>query len=204
MPVLLLFLFTVLVVYGFIRFWSSSQGAEKVLGTILIVAGLLLISPCMCIFTRFFVMSAYQEASLDGFARRFHRLEHPPGTVLIESHQGRPYFGENECAYFVGELREYSGERQDVIEFYVNQERKNPFSDNMYVLFLEDGEFTESIPVWEGASPWRNEAVWAAEGTISSSYPSPDDWGLSPSTLEGKLYVVYFAYIGGYLDYKSF
>jgi hypothetical protein len=151
-----------------------------------------------------FGIDVYQESSLGEFARRFHRLEHPPGTVLVKSHQSRPYTYGDDRAYFVGELREYSGERQDIIEFYVNQERKKPFAENTYVLFLEGREFTESIPVWEGASSWHSDAVVAAESVISSPYPSPDDWNLSPSALEGRLYVVYFVYIGGYLDYTNF
>lgn len=39
-----------------------------------------------------------------------------------------------------------------------------------------------------------------AEDAISSSHY----WGLSPSVLEGKLYIVYFSYGGGPWDYTSF
>jgi hypothetical protein len=111
-------------------------------------------------------------------------------------HKGTPYWEHERCAYFVGELREYSGERQRIVEFYINQERESPFAENMYVVFLEDGSFTKSIPA-EDIS--RNEnAVSAAEYAISYH------WRLAPSDLEDELYIVYFAYIGGKLDSTCF
>lgn len=80
------------------------------------------------------------------------------------------------------------------LEFYTNQEREEPFSDHMYVVFLEDGGFAESVPVWREPIDWD---VIMAEDAISSS----DYWGLVPSVLEGRLYIIYFSYGGGPWEY---
>ena len=152
-----------------------------------------------CCLLWLFHTDIYQAYKLNRYANEFHQLQHPSSTTLVESYQGTPSWGSNECAYFVGELRTYASGEQEVIEFYSEQEKKEPLSEHIYIIFVEEQELTETTHV--GSKPRYGDdlAIIAAEEAITSSY----DWGLSFSALEGKYYVVYFVYIGrAYLDYK--
>ena len=134
----------------------------------------------------FFGRDIYQFYRLNQYANRFQQLQHPPGTSLVASHRGSPHYGANDCGYFVGELREYSGERQQVIDFYADQEREGLFSEHLYLLFEED------LSEWDDFSK-----------LYGSKYEISHSWDLSPSDLEGDRYIVYFAYQGNaYFDYR--
>lgn len=184
-------------IVGF-RLCVSGRGLKRAL----LGATLVLVCPFYCCGTFLFGRDICQICKLYLYANSFEQLQHPPGTSLVASRRGFPHFAANYCAYFVGELREYSGERQEVTDFYTAQEREGLFSEHLYLLFVENGEFTEGVPAWRSSggvddTDWANSsAVGAAEVEISYY------WDLSPHDLEGDRYIVYFAYIGSYFDYR--
>jgi hypothetical protein len=184
---------------------SRAKSMTMAFGTIAVVVKLavaafslpFLLAACYLLWV--FHTDIYQAYKLSQYASEFHRIQHPSGTLLVESYQGYPSWGENECAYFVGELRMYANGEQEIIEFYSEQKRKEPLSEHTYVTFIKEQELTETIRVGDEPRYKDDLAIWTAEDAITSSY----DWGISLSTLEGQHYVVYFVYIGrAYLDYK--
>jgi hypothetical protein len=139
----------------------------------------------------------YQDGRLRQFYRAFNQYLHPTDTTLVDSFQGMPHYASNYCAYFVGELRTYSGGKQEVIDFYSNQDTPS-FIDggNIYIVFVDDQNFSAAIPVYE--DHWRHYSQDAQAEAIEWS------WDLSPSALSEKPhYIVYFTYIGDYyFDYR--
>lgn len=141
----------------------------------------------------------YQRIRLAALERGFGKISHPSGTALVERKSDYLPYAANRCAYFVGELRAFDGERQEIVDFYTHQTRKDPFSGDLYILFVNDEGLAErSIPL-RGES----EHSWASRPIVR-----PDDPGLSglppfPPDLEGRLYLVFLAHKGDfYIDYR--
>ena len=172
------------IVYKARKFW-------KILGLLVILGACNF--PCAFWFLG---TTIHQACRLRQFHRAFDQFSHPTNTVMVDSFQGTPHYASNYCAYFVGELRTYSGEKQEIIDFYSNQDVP-PLIDrgNIYVVFVEDQNFSASIPVYEN-DPWfyekdiQKNAFWS--------------WEISSSNLgETPHYIVFFTYIGDYyFDYR--
>ncbi len=193
LPFLAAFLFAaivavigVVIVYKAHKYW-------KILGLLVIWGA----SIFPCVFW-FFGPWIHQDSRLRQFSRAFDQFLHPADTILIDSYQGTPHYASNYCAYFVGELRTYSGEKQEIIDFYSNQEVPSLVDEgNIYVVFVEDQSFSTAVPVYED-DHWRHYSQEAQVMAIEWS------WDLSPSALSEKPhYVVFFTYIGDYyFDYR--
>ncbi len=192
LPFLAAFLFAaivavigVVIVYKARKFW-------KILGLSVILGAC--IFPCAF---WFFGTTIHQSCRLRQFHKAFNQFSHPVDTIMVDSLQDTPGYASNYCAYFVGELRTYSGEKQEIIDFYSNQDVP-PLIDggNIYIVFIEDQSFGVAVPVYED-DHWRHYD----EDAQSNAFWL---WELSPSALsETPHYIVYFTYIGDYyFDYR--
>jgi hypothetical protein len=99
---------------------------------------------------------------------------HPGGTLLVSAEKRVGLFVGNghHCDYFVGELRQYSGSRQEIEEFYagVSIEEHGPVS----LLFVENGQFS-------GPARW----------TLPPRLDELSEWSVSPVELQIDVYLVY-------------
>jgi hypothetical protein len=172
----------------------------KVISWIIVVCTTSLL---ICVFTfccgLYIAPEIYQRIRLASLERGFQRIQHPPGTTLAERKSEFVPYAANYCAYFVGELREFEGERQEIVDFYTRQYRDGPFSEDLYIVFVED----EGLAKTSFSLRREPEPDWP-------SYPivRPDDLGYSglplfPADLQGELYIVFLAHKGDfYFDYR--
>lgn len=148
------------------------------------VVVLVLISP-FCVCGMLFVGSAVaHNHKLAEYEKQLRYLEHPPNTSCISLEKA--VWGEstaNGCDYFVGELRRYTGSTQDIVSFYQNGARSNRFYEDLAFLFFVGDDFPSvSLP---------------------GRFAEPSDWEISPSELQGPLYMIYFwTYGDSFFDYR--
>lgn len=99
---------------------------------------------------------------------------HPGDTLLVSAEKRVGLFvgNGNHCDYFVGELRQYSGSRQEIEEFYagISIEGYGPVE----LLFVENGQFPEP-------------ARW----TLPRKLDELAEWSVSPVELQADVYLVY-------------
>jgi hypothetical protein len=91
-------------------------------------------------------------------AQRFDvRLKHPPNTVEIKQHRNVGLLGNgNSCSYFVGEIRQFYGDRAPIKAAYAGQ--------FVQLEFLESGRFSQRVPFglgdltrWSIAAPTSSQ-----------------------------------------------
>lgn len=191
LPYFMFLLVTAAIVTAGVVVVAKAQKFKKAFGVLIIVGGMM-----FCCVSWYFGTDIYQAFRLPQFSKAFNQLSHPTNTTLIDSYQGYPHFAANWCAYFVGELREYSGERQEIVDFY---RRQNPPSllrnGAMYILFVGEKSFEPTFAIYDEIN-WRYEddamtdVIWS--------------WELSATDLQDRsYYMVYFAYKGDYyFDYR--
>ena len=143
----------------------------------------------------------YQRIRLAGLERCFRRIQHPPGTALVERKDDFIPYASNYCAYFVGELRSFDGERQEIIDFYRQQDRDRPFSEDLYIVFIEDED-------WGLARTSISLSREPEPPSFPNPIVGPDDPGYSGlppflRDLQGAFYIVFLAHRGNfYFDYR--
>jgi hypothetical protein len=139
----------------------------------------------------------YQEIRLASFNSAFQDIPHPAGTTLVERKTGLIHTTTNDCAYFVGELRRSEGTRQEVVDYYRGQRRKDPFGEDWYLVFVGDTGLESREICLDGESDSSREC-WPAVGP--DLLENTEDWTI-PHPLTGNFYIVFFAYEGSfYLD----
>ncbi len=115
---------------------------------------------------------------LASYVAAFREIEHPPGTSEIGFQSLVTLVGNgNHCDYFVGEMRQFTGERQTIVEFYTGQKvQEQP----LVVAFVENGEF-----------PHETSLRFLPRGL-----DNPRNWLDSPSVSLENVYVVYILSVG--------
>ena len=128
--------------------------------------------------------------NLGQYDKNFRRIQHPSNTSLVEAKQLVSKSEANgACVYFVGQLRRYSGPKQAVQLFYASQINNISFPYKTKSLFFEDGDFPASDAACGYLLPYGVRRL--------------SDWQVSPSDLQGNLYLVYSCGIGeSYFDYR--
>jgi hypothetical protein len=88
---------------------------------------------------------AANSLRLEQYRAAFRRVEHPRGSVLIDTQRevGLLTGSSNHCDFFVGELRRSSGPPADVIAFYTGKTLEPDGTGRLRLAFVQDGEFTE-------------------------------------------------------------
>ena len=140
---------------------------------IAILVLILLIACCCCIpiFTRL-----NNDWKLHNYETQFLQISHPSSTSLIALETGVFGVNANDCGYFVGEIRQYLGTRDEIEQFYAAQAATDEhFFRHTNLIFIEEGNFSTS-----GLLPYDLESV--------------SDWKIATSDLEGDLYLYYFLY----------
>jgi hypothetical protein len=132
----------------------------------------------------------FHDCRLNQYGSAFRQIQHPSGTSLVKSKELVSRSETNgACAYFAGQLRRYTGSRQDIEAFYADQVNNKPFSQDFKLLFIENGE----LPVGTAAYKWL----------LPYGVNQISDWQVSSSDLQGNLYLVYFSGVGdAYFDYR--
>jgi hypothetical protein len=132
----------------------------------------------------FAVSAISHNFRLAAYERQFNSIRYPPDTLLIARQSGVDQGTlTNHCGYFVGELRQYSGDESKILSFYGQQAMVQAFDCDFQIEFLADGALHEDILPWE--------------------FGTPQDWGLEPDDLTGKVYVVFIWPTGeSWFDYR--
>jgi len=192
LPYFMFLLITAAIVTAGVVVVAKAQKFTKAFGVLIIAGGMM-----FCCVSWYFGTDIYQAFRLPQFSKAFNQMSHPPNTTHIDSYQGYPHYAANWCAYFVGELREYSGERQEIVEFYRKQDPPSRLQDGaMYILFVGEKSFEPTFPIYDEIN-WRYQEEAVKEAVEWS-------WELSATDLQDRsCYIVYFAYIGDYyFDYR--
>jgi hypothetical protein len=105
---------------------------------------------------------------------QFRRIEHPDGTMRISKRSGVGVLwgSSDHCDYFVGQLRRYPREKEDVVKGYRGQGVEIEFIENRTILPTSDGLIL----------PYDFDVL--------------DEWGLGPSEDTTNLYIVYIYHFG--------
>jgi hypothetical protein len=115
---------------------------------------------------------------LASYVVAFQKMEHPLGTSELSFRSMVTLVGNgNHCDYFVGEMRQFTGERQAIIDFYEGQE---VHGQPVFVAFVENGEF-----------PHETSLRYLPQGL-----DNPKNWLDSPFGSLENVYVVYVFDIG--------
>jgi hypothetical protein len=121
--------------------------------------------------------------NLSQYDKNFRRIQHPSNTSLVEAKQLVSRSEVNgACVYFAGQLRQYSGSRQAVESFYASQVNNTSFPYRIKSLFFEDGDFPASDAACGYLLPYGVRQL--------------SDWQVSPSDVQGNLYLIYSCGIG--------
>lgn len=166
------------------------------IGLVCIVALFICVYTYCCWFL--IVPEIYQRVRLAGLERGFRNIQHPPATTVIERESESMPYAANYCAYFVGELREFEGERQEIVDFYREQDLNGPFSEDLHILFVEDeGLAKTSISLRGEPDPWSLPPTVRPDSPGYSGHPP------FASDLQGQRYIVFLAHRGTfYFDYR--
>ncbi len=89
-----------------------------------------------------------------------HQIDHPVDTTFVRDFKSMGVLSgnSNHCDYIAGELRRYSGDKQEIQNFYTNEE--------IYVIFLENGRIPENAEFLLSPS--------ALEKLLYGENPAPD------------------------------
>lgn len=143
--------------------------------TAFIVAGIFCaVSHCATLSIGSMVLHNYRLAQTK---ESFQQIQHPPSSVPVTTKAGF-YHGElkDSCEYFVGEIRQYAGSRQEVEAFYREQSTGNRLFDDVELIFLIPGQPLSDL------LPYQIKDISV--------------WDLSTSDLEGALYLIFLMDIG--------
>jgi len=164
----------------------TTRLVTALIGSLLLLT-LLAIGCCVLSFTAGMPIHNYNLGQYD---KNFRRIRHPSNTSLVEAKQLVSRSEVNgACVYFVGQLRRYSGPRQTVQSSNSSQANSIPFPHKLELLFFEDGEFPASDAACGYQLPYGVRQL--------------SDWQISPSDLQGNLYLIYSCGIGeSYFDYR--
>ena len=112
------------------------------------------------------------------YVAEFEEMRHPENTSRISLHKrvGLISGNGNHCDYFVGEMRRFQGEREEIEGFYAGREVAG---EPVFVAFVENGEFSELDR-------------WSMPGGLDD----PRDWLDSLADSLEKVYVVYILDVG--------
>lgn len=153
-----------------------------------------------CSVTWIFGTDIYQWYQLEIFEHKFENIQHPEGTLFVERDRGTPPFATNWCAYYIGELREYTGNKREIIDFYSESSQDTHFINHLFLTFVEGDTLSESVPVGIDHDGMESEAYdWEADYAAKDAINFFDTMTIE----KGNFYVIYFAYIGNaYFDYR--
>lgn len=139
----------------------------------------------LAVYMFFVVMVAMSDMdshnrSLNMFEEQFGRLEHPSSTTAVsqQSKLGSLESWEVQCDYFIGELRQFSGSKKDVVSAYAHSGRIRDAQVN--VAFLAGDKFVPAKSL--DALPEELEKI--------------SDWEVPAGADPGSLYLVYIYSIG--------
>ena len=98
----------------------------------------------------------------------FHQLKHPAGTsqIAFQKYLGLYLGNGNHCDYFVGELRQYTGDRKSVENFYAGKVVDNL---GVSVAFADNADFLDELR--QSDLPFRFDALPLSSESTS---PVPD------------------------------
>lgn len=90
----------------------------------------------------------YHDMNLSSFNKSFKSLKHPANTSLIKHHKevGLLIGNSDHIDYFIGELRSYSGTKNDIKKFYRSQTIQNPITDKrqkVELVFIDKSKPTD-------------------------------------------------------------
>ena len=90
---------------------------------------------------------------LESYSAAFRRVDHPTGSVRVDAQRriGLLTGNGNHCDFFVGEVRRFDGDREDLRSFYGSQTVRGVGS--LRLAFVDDGGFAadgETVlpPAW--------------------------------------------------------
>lgn len=111
------------------------------------------------------------------YKESFQRMQHPFNTLPLAVKKGVYAGGFGGTSdYFVGEIRQYTGAKQEVEAFYQEQSSGNPLLGNVELIFVVAGKPLDDLLPYEV----RDISAW--------EIPSPD--------LKDDLYLVFFMETG--------
>jgi hypothetical protein len=125
-----------------------------------------------------------EDIELQGFETEFQDLHHFPGTEPLSLRTAIGDFSNNEqgCDIFLGEIRKYVVNEDEIIENYIEQDVKGY---PIQVAFLDNGQISNNV-IQAAPEPLNNLA----------------EWELPPKTDSQKLYLVYVFVLGYEGDIK--
>jgi len=129
------------------------------------------------------------------FSRKYAAIRHPAGTHSVKSHKelGLLIGNSNHVDFFVGELRTYSGPRQDLVKAYAGQEFVSPSSGDrirVQVLFTDKGKLSYAIPFPKGSPTMECKIGW--------DLPYPVDKLLNSKYDQTAEYYIVYIFDAGY------
>ncbi len=144
LPYFVFFIITCVAVALGIYVTVKARRFLKIFGILIVSGGFL-----FCCVSWFFGTDIYQEFKLRYFSGALNRLSHPPGTAYLDSILSMPHTGSNYCHYFVGSLRSYSGDQQEIAEFYHRQRMPMALREgSLYVAFINGCELAPTYRVY--------------------------------------------------------
>jgi len=126
----------------------------------------------------FFSSILTHNRELAQYAIDFEKIEHPANTSSVSFNRavGLLSGNGNHCDYFVGEMRRFTGERQELVIFYADQEVAGK---SVRIEFVENGEFAR-LDRW----------------SLPNGLDHPQGWLKSSTDSLNNLYVVYVLDVG--------
>ncbi len=142
--------------------------------TLLSASIILCLVACVIVLSPVIGDTMAHDRKLRRYQAALNEAQHPGDTSLIRAEKRVGLFAGNgnHCDYFVGELRRYSGSRQEIKEFYagVSIEGHGPVE----LLFVENGQFPE-----------------LARQTLPHKLDELAEWSVSAAELRAGVYLVY-------------
>ena len=139
--------------------------------TLLGLVVLLVIGCAACVAASLTAGMPFHNYQLTQYDRAFRSIQHPPDSTLVKSRKAIALGPVNgSCGYFIGELRKYSGSKQEVQTFYSGQTTLGKVT----LVFVEKAD----------------DLLTALKGYYTVDDLS--DWQIAPSDFQKNLYLIYF------------
>ena len=136
--------------------------------TILLWVGFIILLVCVVVPFPIYKDYLVHDYKLEREAWAFKQLEHPPGTSRIAFQKYLDLYvgNSNHCDYFVGELRQYTGDSQAIESFYAD---KVVDGLGVSVAIARNGDLLEELQQSDMPFQFDNLPVWS-----TSSAPARD------------------------------
>lgn len=133
---------------SFVRRHAPRRPVAKsaILKYLLSMAGVCLLA-CGLVCTPIVKDVLIHDYALYQYSQTIHCLEYPENTIVLSSKKQVGLFSGSgdQCNYFVGKLRWYTGDRHAIESFYLPQQEAD---SRVGVLFVGNGEFPDNASWW--------------------------------------------------------